>query len=556
MENKNSAWRQKMTEKNIDFDKVIDRRNTDCLKYDFAVKRGKPEHILPLWVADMDFKTSGKILDAIHERVEHGIFGYTGSGGQYFEAVAGWMKKRHGWDIKRNWLVKTPGVVFALAMAVKAYSKEGEAVLIQQPVYYPFTEVIEDNGRTAVSNDLILGEDGHYHIDFVDFERKIMDHHIPLFLLCSPHNPAGRVWTEEELLRIGEICLKHHVTVVSDEIHEDFVFGERKHLVFANLGKEFEEISVICTSPAKTFNLAGLQISNIFIPDGKLRRQFRKQIAAAGYSQLNTIGLTACEAAYRYGDEWYEAMLEYVQGNIRFMKQYLEKELPQLTMTEPEGTYLVWVDFGRLGLSESELEDLIVNKANLWLDSGAIFGKAGEGFERFNVACPRVTLEKALDQLKEAVRSRHYFYGQEKVADIRAVHPIYPGIETPMDLYDALSEIWCADTCAPRMRQEWSIHNTTLGQCSITAFLAQDIFGGEVYGMATDNGGLHCYNVVDGVVFDLTSEQYGRKVKELHYADNPVQDRESAGHFGKEEKRERYEMLKKALEKRKETGNV
>ena len=388
---------------NIDFDMVIDRENTDCLKYDFAVRRGKPENILPLWVADMDFKTSEKILEAIHQRVEHGIFGYTESGEQYFEAVADWMDRRHGWEVKRNWLVKTPGVVFALAMAVKAYSDAGDAVLIQQPVYYPFTEVIEDNGRRVVSNDLVLGEDGRYHIDFEDFERKIEENNIPLFLLCSPHNPVGRVWTEEELIRMGEICLKHNVIVVSDEIHEDFVFGERKHIVFANLKKEFQDISVICTSPAKTFNLAGLQISNIFIPDGKLRRQFKKQIAAAGYSQLNTLGLTACEAAYRYGDDWYEVMLEYVQGNIRFMKEYLERELPQLTMTEPEGTYLVWVDFRQLGLSEAEREQLIVKKANLWLDSGAIFGKAGEGFERFNVACPRVILGKALEQLREAV---------------------------------------------------------------------------------------------------------------------------------------------------------
>ena len=539
-----------MKEKNIDFDTVIDRRNTDCLKYDFAEKYRKPEDILPLWVADMDFKTSDKILDAIHKRVEHGIFGYTESGERYFEATAGWMEKRHGWQVKRNWLVKTPGVVFALAMSVKAYSKDGDAVLIQQPVYYPFTKVIKDNGRKAVSNDLILGEDGRYHIDFEDFERKIAENHIKLFLLCSPHNPAGRVWTEEELLKIGEICLKYHVIVVSDEIHEDFVFGNRKHIVFANLRKEFEEISVTCTSPAKTFNLAGLQISNIFIPDGKLRRQFKKQIAAAGYNLLNTIALTACVAAYRYGNEWYEAMMEYVQGNIRFMKEYLESKLPQLTMTEPEGTYLVWVDFRRLGLSESELEELIVKKANLWLNSGAIFGKAGEGFERFNVACPRVILEEALKQLKEAVRSRHYFYGQENVADIHAKNQTYLGIETPLDLYDALSGIWCADTCAPRMRQEWSIHNMTLGQCSITAFLAQDIFGGEVCGMTTESGGTHCYNVVDGVVFDLTSEQYGQQVKKLCYENNPVQDREAAGHFGKEEKRKRYEMLKAALWKK------
>ncbi|MCM1181768.1 MAG: pyridoxal phosphate-dependent aminotransferase [Roseburia sp.] len=393
-----------MREEKFDFDTLTERRGTDCLKYDFAVRRGRPEDILPLWVADMDFKTSEKILDAIRKRTEHGIFGYTESGDSYFDAVADWMDRRHGWKIKESWLVKTPGVVFALAMAVKAYTKPGDAVLVQQPVYYPFTEVIEDNDRKAISNDLLLGEDGKYHIDFEDFERKIVEERITLFLLCSPHNPVGRVWTEEELLRMGEICLKHHVTVVSDEIHEDFVWGKRKHIVFANLRKEFGDISVTCTSPAKTFNLAGLQVSNIFIPNGALRRPFQKQIDASGYSQLNTLGLTACEAAYRYGGDWYEAMMAYVEGNLRYMKEYLEKELPQLAMTEPEGTYLVWVDFRALGLSESELEELIVKKAKLWLDSGAIFGRAGEGFERFNAACPRALLEKALEQLSGAVR--------------------------------------------------------------------------------------------------------------------------------------------------------
>ncbi len=392
-----------MIEETFDFNTPINRRNTDCLKYDFAIRRGKPENILPLWIADMDFKTSEKILDAIKERVDHGIFGYTESQGSYLESVATWMREKHKWEIKRNWLVKTPGVVFALAMAVKAYSKVGDAVLIQQPVYYPFTEVIEDNERKVISNDLVLGNDGIYHINFEDFERKIVENKISLFLFCSPHNPVSRVWTKEELLQIGEICLKHKVTVVSDEIHEDFVFGNRRHLVFSNVKKEFENITVTCTSPAKTFNLAGLQISNIFIPNANLRQKFKKQIAAAGYSQLNTLGLTACEAAYRHGTTWYNEMMRYVENNITFMRDYIKRELPQIKMIEPEGTYLVWVDFRALNLSEPELEDLIVVKAKLWLDSGAMFGKIGEGFERFNVACPRATLKQALEQLKSAI---------------------------------------------------------------------------------------------------------------------------------------------------------
>jgi cystathionine beta-lyase len=393
-------------EKNLDFDTVIERKDTDCIKYDFAVKKGKPEDVLPLWVADMDFKTSSCILDAIHERTEHGIFGYTESRDSYFEAVSAWMREKHGWEVQQNWLRKTPGVVFALATAVKAYSGVGDCVLIQKPVYYPFAEVIKDNDRRVVSSDLILGEDERYHIDFDDLEQKIVANHIPLFLFCSPHNPVSRVWTEEELLRVGEICLKHHVVIVSDEIHEDFVFGERKHHVFANLREDFADISVTCTSPAKTFNLAGLQVSNIFIPNGKLRARFRKEANASGYSQLNTLGLTACEAAYRHGQTWYEEVLRYIEGNISFLREFLERELPQIRMIEPEGTYLVWLDFRTLGLTETELENLVVKEAKLWLDSGAVFGKGGRGFQRMNVACPRSILKQALTQLKEAVLKR------------------------------------------------------------------------------------------------------------------------------------------------------
>ena len=392
-----------MEEKKLNFDEVIDRRNTDCLKFDFAERRGKPADVLPLWVADMDFKTSSLVLDALTERVQHGIFGYTESRESYFEAVSKWMEAHHDWKVERSWLTKTPGVVFALAMAVKAYSKAGDAVLIQQPVYYPFSEVIRDNNRKLVSNDLVLGDDGKYHIDFDDFEKQIVDNHVVLFLLCSPHNPVSRVWTAEELTKMGDICIKHGVTVVSDEIHEDFVFGDHQHTVFATIKKEFEQNSVTCTSPAKTFNLAGLQVSNIFIPNGTLRAVFRKQVDAAGYSQLNAMGLTACEAAYTHGVTWYQAMMRYVESNIAFVRDYLKKELPQIKLIEPEGTYLLWLDFRALGMTEKERENLIVNQAKLWLDSGAIFGQVGEGFERINVACPRATIKEALDRLKAVI---------------------------------------------------------------------------------------------------------------------------------------------------------
>ncbi|MCD8041187.1 MAG: pyridoxal phosphate-dependent aminotransferase [Clostridia bacterium] len=390
-----------MQERNSDFDKVIERRGTDSLKYDCAARRGYPQDVLPLWVADMDFATSSAVTDAVIRRTEHGVFGYTEPGESYFNAVADWMRNMHGWNVNSSWLVKTPGVVFALAAAVKAFTKEGDSVLIQQPVYYPFSEVIEDNGRRVVSSDLVKDDDGNYTIDFEDFERKVKENNVRLFLLCNPHNPVGRVWTEEELAKIGGICLNYGVVVVSDEIHEDFVFCG-KHCVFADISNSLRDITVTCTSPAKTFNLAGLQVSNIFIADKTLRQAFKRAVAATGYSQLNTLGLTACEAAYRSGGTWYKMVKAYIWGNIRFTAEFLQKNMPKVKLTPPQGTYLLWLDFSAYGLTESERQDIIVNKAGVWLDSGVVFGKAGEGFERINVACPRATLERALNKLKSA----------------------------------------------------------------------------------------------------------------------------------------------------------
>ena len=392
-----------MAERNLDFDTIIDRKNTDCLKYDFAKRRGMPEDVLPLWVADMDFKTSSYVEDALAERARHGIFGYSESQTPYFKIVRDWMKRHHDWEVKEPWLIKTPGVVFALAMAVKAYTEPGDGVLIQSPVYYPFSEVIEDNRRRIVSNTLVLGEDHKYHIDFEDFERQIKENQIKLFFLCNPHNPVGRVWTTDELTRLGDICLKYRVTVVSDEIHSDFIF-RGKHQVFADLKKEYADITVTCTAPSKTFNLAGLLLSNIFISNRELRHKFRQQVNAAGISQLSPFGLVACETAYTQGEEWYQAMLAYVAENIAFTKEYVEKHLPGVEMVEHEGTYLVWLDFRKTGLSVEELEDLIVNRAKLWLDSGKIFGKSGEGFQRINVACPRQILEEALHRIGEQLQ--------------------------------------------------------------------------------------------------------------------------------------------------------
>lgn len=391
-----------MPERNLNFDEIVNRKGTDCLKYDFARRRGMPEDVLPLWVADMDFKTSSYVEDAVIERTKHGIFGYSEVQEEYFEAVAGWMKRHHDWEIKPGWLIKTPGVVFALAMAVKAFTEAEDAVLIQQPVYYPFSEVIEDNGRIVVSNDLYLGDDYRYHIDLEDFEKKIVDSHIKLFLLCNPHNPSGRVFTKEELTGMGDICLKHGVIVVSDEIHNDFVF-KGGHTVFASIKKEYEDIAVVCTSPSKTFNLASMLISNIFIPNRKLKHRFRHEMNAAGISQLSILGLEAARAAYEHGDEWYGEMMSYVKGNIDYVKEYVEDKLPGVKVIDGEGTYLLWLDFRGTGIAPEELDHRIIYDAKLWLDSGKIFGKAGEGFQRINVAAPRKIVEKCLQRIQNII---------------------------------------------------------------------------------------------------------------------------------------------------------
>ena len=389
-----------MTERNVNFDEIIERKGTDCLKYDFAKRRGLPEDVLPLWIADMDFRTSSYVEDALIDRTKHGIFGYSEVQEDYFRAVAGWMNRHHNWNVEPGWLIKTPGVVFALAMAVKAYTEVGDCVLIQQPVYYPFSEVIEDNERVIVSNDLYLETDNRYHIDFEDFEKKIVEHHIKLFLLCNPHNPSGRVFTKEELTKLGDICLKHGVIVVSDEIHNDFVF-KGEHTVFASVKKEYEDISIICTSPSKTFNLASMLISNIFIPNKKLKSKFRHEVDAAGISQLGVLGLEAAKAAYEKGDEWYEKMMAYVRENIEYVKKYVEEHMPGVKVIDGEGTYLVWLDFRATGIEAEELDHRIIYDAKLWLDSGKIFGETGLGFQRINVATPRKIVTECLERIRK-----------------------------------------------------------------------------------------------------------------------------------------------------------
>jgi len=385
------------------FDEIIDRQNTNSLKYDFASERGMPEDLLPLWVADMDFRTPPAVINALVDAAQHGIFGYSEAKDDYFHAVQNWLANRLGWQVEKDWLIKAPGVVFAIANSVRALTEPGDAVIIQQPVYYPFESVVRDNGRRLVVNELLYA-DGQYRIDFADFEAKIVANRVKLFILCNPHNPVGRVWTRAELEQLGEICLRHQVRVIADEIHADFIYPDYRHEVFANLRPEFAAITVTCTAPSKTFNLAGLQVSNLFAANREIKHAIVHEIHRSGYSQLNTLGLVACQAAYEHGAEWLDELIAYLQGNLSFIRDFLQEHLPEIRLVEPQGTYLAWLDCSGLGLAEDKRQDLIVNRAKLWLDKGSMFGAGGEHFERINYACPRKVLQQALERLEQAVR--------------------------------------------------------------------------------------------------------------------------------------------------------
>ncbi|MBP5460307.1 MAG: pyridoxal phosphate-dependent aminotransferase [Clostridia bacterium] len=385
-----------------DFDYVIDRKNTNSLKYDFFEERGRSEDLLPLWVADMDFRVPSEVTDALIEKARHGIFGYSEPKKEYFDAVYDWFSRRHGWKPDTSKFVLSCGVVYAICTLLQILTKEGDAVLIHQPVYYPFAESILSNDRKLVASELVE-KDGVYSIDFEEFERAIVENDVKVYILCNPHNPVGRSWTKEELTEIGKICLSHGVFVISDEIHGDFTYEGHPHTVFATLGDDFERNCVVCTAPTKTFNIAGLHIANIYIPDDRLREKYKRQLARQGYSQSNVMGIVACQAAYAHGEEWFLQLKEYLLGNLSFVREYLKTDLPEIKLVEPQGTYLLWLDCRALGLSDKQLSRFIRDDAKLWLDDGHIFGKGGSGFERVNMACPRATLKEALDRLLSAV---------------------------------------------------------------------------------------------------------------------------------------------------------
>lgn len=383
---------------NFEFDKITDRIHTNAIKYDLAKERGKPEDALSLWVADMDFPTAPCIQKALSEKALHGIYGYSRPDERYYSALKNWFKKRHNFEVENQWIVNTPGVVFAIAAAIKAFTKEGDGVLIQKPVYYPFFNTIKNLDRKVVNNPLVL-KNGHYEIDFEDFEKKIISENVKLFILCSPHNPGGRVWTKTELEKLWTISKKHNVLVISDEIHSDIIFGENKHTVFGTLSDEALENSIICTSPSKSFNLAGLQFSNIFVANDKLRKQLKKEIEKTGYDEPSLMGIVAATSAYSDGEQWFDAAKDYIWQNIQFAKKYIEENAPKIKAIIPEGSYLLWLDFSGFEFSDEEINDRILNKAKVWLDNGTMFGSEGAKFQRINCATPRSILEEALKRI-------------------------------------------------------------------------------------------------------------------------------------------------------------
>lgn len=383
----------------MNFDNEINRYHTNSLKYDFKKDRGMPNDIFPMWVADMDFPCCDEILKDLHSKIDHGIFGYSKEDYEYFDAIRNWYMNHFNTKLEKEWLIPTPNVVFALATAVKALTLENDYVLINSPVYNPFSEVVTDNYRKVISSDLVLKDD-HYEIDFDDFEEKIKKYHIHLYLFCSPHNPVGRVWKIEELNKIIEICKRNHVFIVSDEIHSDFIW-RGKHTCLLNY-QDYQDHMILCTAPTKTFNLAGLQVANIFIPSKKIREQFQQELWNTGYSLINIMGLVACKSAYLKGEEWLTNLNKYLYDNICFVDSFLKKHLPNIKLIHPEATYLLWLDFRNLHLPDQQIKDLMINEAKLWLKSGKEFGNLGEGFQRMNIALPRKKLKKALENLKKA----------------------------------------------------------------------------------------------------------------------------------------------------------
>ena len=384
-----------------DFDELINRRGTNSYKWDSAAKAD----VLPLWVADMDFRTAPVITEALSRRVSHGIFGYTRVPEAYYQAVTTWFSRRHGWHMRKEWMIYTSGVVPAISAIIKALARPGDKVLVQTPVYNCFFSSIRNNACEAVCSPLLRTGDT-YQMDFDDLERKAADPKVKIMLLCNPHNPAGRVWTREELTRMGKICLRHDVTVVADEIHCELVFPPYAYTPFASVSEEFQRRSVTCISPSKAFNIAGLQIANIVAEDDDMRQRIDRAININEVCDVNPFGVEATIAAYNEGEEWLTQLIDYLQGNYDYMRNFCAEHLPRFPLAKLEGTYLVWMDCSALRLPSETLEQALIEEAGLWLNAGAMYHSPQEGFMRWNIACPRTRLAEALERFRKFAASR------------------------------------------------------------------------------------------------------------------------------------------------------
>lgn len=382
------------------FDEIIDRSNNRSSKYDERKKKFGTEDLIPLWVADMDFKTAQPIIDACKKKAEEGIWGYTSRPDSYFEAVKEWEKKRNGWDVDPKLMSWSLGVVPAMSAIINIFSKKGDKVMIQTPVYSEFYDITESLEREVVENKF-LEKNGVWSIDFDDFEKNVKT--CSIFLLCNPHNPLGIVWKEEELKQMAEICIKHDVLIISDEIHSDLIFNGKKHTPTARISKEISEKVITCVSATKSFNLAGLQASTTIFPNLEMKEKFDKFWNGMDIHRNNAFSSVAMEAAYREGEEWLEQLLDYISENFEFIKEYCEKNIPKIKPNIPDATYLVWLDCRELGMNNQQLRNFMINEAKIGLNEGCSFGRSLTGFMRLNAACPRATLEVALKQLKEAV---------------------------------------------------------------------------------------------------------------------------------------------------------
>ncbi len=383
----------------FNFDEVLNRRGTCSVKWDLS----KDEQVLPMWVADMDFKTSPAVIEALEARARSGVFGYALPPEEFYLSLIDWFKGRHSVSFKREWLLYTTGVVPAVSAIIRALTSPGDKVLVQQPVYNCFFSSIRNNSCEIVSSDLLL-RDGRYYMDFEDLEQKLADPKLKVFLLCQPHNPSGRIWTREELSEVGRLCLKHGVYVLSDEIHCDLLLGGRKYDSFQSLDSELAENSATCVSVSKSFNLAGLHAANIVARDESIRKRIDRALNINEVCEISQFAIDAQIAAYRHSAEWLDELLLYLEQNFKFLKNYIAENLPALKPLNLESTYLPWIDCRNLGLTSGEISDLLLEKSKLWINSGTLYGGCGEGFIRINIACPRSTLADGLDRMKGALK--------------------------------------------------------------------------------------------------------------------------------------------------------